>query len=120
MSQPTLAWEARNPISDDELNARMLGPKGDDRVGRFGQGVAVPAPTQIGRSGMRLGFDRNMPRLFLLVSTLFSLWMHNALAQPISVDPESIVPLPNKFDMEMPGPDVPPEIARFHGAWIGT
>ena len=35
-------------------------------------------------------------------------------------DPESIVPLPDKFDIELPAPDVPPGIARFHGAWIGT
>jgi len=45
---------------------------------------------------------------------------HNAQAQPLTVDPESIVPLPEKFDMETPAPDVPPEIARFQGAWIGT
>jgi hypothetical protein len=37
-----------------------------------------------------------------------------------SVDPESIIPLPDKFDMEIPAPDVPPEITRFLGAWIGT
>jgi hypothetical protein len=30
------------------------------------------------------------------------------------------VPLPNTFDIEMPAPGVPPEIARFYGAWIGT
>jgi dienelactone hydrolase len=46
--------------------------------------------------------------------------MHTAQAQPLTVDPESIVPLPKTFDMEAPAPDVPPEIARFHGAWIGT
>jgi hypothetical protein len=28
--------------------------------------------------------------------------------------------LPDKFDMESPAPDMPPEIARFEGAWIGT
>jgi hypothetical protein len=32
----------------------------------------------------------------------------------------SIVPLPDKFDMETPATGVPPEIARFQGAWIGT
>lgn len=47
-------------------------------------------------------------------------WMHNAQSQPLTVDPELIVPLPDKFDIEMPAPDVPPEIARFHGAWVGT
>lgn len=46
--------------------------------------------------------------------------MHSAHAQPLTVDPESIVPLPGKFDMEAPAPDVPPEMARFSGAWIGT
>jgi dienelactone hydrolase len=51
---------------------------------------------------------------------VFLMMMHNAQAQPLTVDPESIVPLPDKFDIEMPAPDVPPEIARFHGAWIGT
>jgi dienelactone hydrolase len=53
-------------------------------------------------------------------STLFLISMHNAQAQPLTVDPESVVPLPDKFDMETPAPDVPPEMARFHGAWIGT
>src|SRR5260370_1476322 len=61
-----------------------------------------------------------MRRLLIVFSTLFSIFMQNAQAQPLTVDPESIVPLPNKFDLEMPAPDVPPEIARFHSAWIGT
>jgi hypothetical protein len=52
--------------------------------------------------------------MVLLMSTI------NAQAQPLTVDPESIVPLPDKFDIETPSPDVPPEIARFQGAWIGT
>jgi dienelactone hydrolase len=51
---------------------------------------------------------------------VFLLAMHTAQAQPLTVDPESIVPLPKTFDMEAPDPDVPPEIARFHGVWIGT
>jgi dienelactone hydrolase len=63
---------------------------------------------------------KNMRRLLVVLSTLFVIFMQYAQAQPLTVDPESIVPLPNKFDMEMPAPDVPPEIARFHGAWIGT
>src|SRR6478735_573641 len=57
------------------------------------------------------------------LSALFSallLLAHAVQGQPLTVDPESIVPLPAKFDMETPAPDVPPEIARFHGAWIGT
>src|SRR5882757_6775766 len=61
-----------------------------------------------------------MRRLLSVFSTLFSIFMQSAQAQPLTVDPESIVPLPDKFDMEMPAPDVPPEIARFQGAWIGT
>jgi dienelactone hydrolase len=55
-----------------------------------------------------------------VLSTVFLMLMHSAQAQPLTVDPESIVPLPDKFDMEAPTPDVPPEIARFQGAWIGT
>jgi hypothetical protein len=34
-------------------------------------------------------------------------------AQSLTIDPESIVPLPDKFDMETPAPDVPPEMAAF-------
>ena len=45
---------------------------------------------------------------------------HGVQAQPLTVDPESIVPLPDRFQMVTPAPDVPPEIARFYGAWIGT
>jgi hypothetical protein len=62
-------------------------------------------------------------RLLLLsaiLSMAFGLLMHNAQAQALTVDPETIVPLPPKFDMERPASDVPPEIARFQGAWIGT
>src|SRR5882757_3669201 len=58
--------------------------------------------------------------LWLSFSMVLLMLMHSAQAQPLTVDPETIVPLPNKFDMEMPAPDVPPEIARFQGAWIGT
>jgi dienelactone hydrolase len=55
-----------------------------------------------------------------LVSALLLLGMCAAQAQPLTVDPESIVPLPKTLDMQSPAPDVPAEIARFHGAWIGT
>jgi dienelactone hydrolase len=61
-----------------------------------------------------------MLRLSAVFSPLLLIFMQIAEAQPLTVDPESIVPLPSKFDTEMPAPDVPPEIARFHGAWIGT
>lgn len=46
--------------------------------------------------------------------------MQSAPAQPLTIDPETVVPLPPRFDMEPPASDVPPEIARFQGAWIGT
>jgi dienelactone hydrolase len=55
-----------------------------------------------------------------IFSLLFLMLTHCAQGQPLTVDPESIVPLPDKFDMERPGPGVPPEIARFQGAWVGT
>ena len=61
-----------------------------------------------------------MRRSLTILSTVFLVLMHSAQAQPLTVDPESIVLLPEKFDMVAPAPDVPPEIARFHGAWIGT
>ena len=61
-----------------------------------------------------------MLRLLVIFSTLLLILMHDAQAQPLTVDPESIVPLPDKFEMEAPAPDVPPEMARFHGAWVGT
>jgi hypothetical protein len=54
------------------------------------------------------------------LSMVFLMLMHGAQAQPRTVDPESVVPLPDKFDMETSAPDVPPKMARFHGAWIGT
>jgi len=61
-----------------------------------------------------------MRGLLLVFSVLSSILTHDAQAQLATVDPESIVPLPCKFDMETPAPDVPPEMARFHGAWVGT
>jgi dienelactone hydrolase len=67
-----------------------------------------------------MGFGRNMPRVLIALSILFLISMHHAQAQPLTIDPESVVPLPDKLDIEMPAPDVPPEIARFHGAWVGS
>src|SRR5262245_4736320 len=61
-----------------------------------------------------------MRRPLAISLMVFLMSMLNAHTQPLTVDPESIVPLPDKFDMEAPAPDVPPEIARFQGAWIGT
>lgn len=54
-----------------------------------------------------------MPRLVIVVSMLVSILMLNAEAQPITVDPESIVPLPDTFDMEMPGPDGPTAVPNI-------
>ena len=45
---------------------------------------------------------------------------HCRYASSRFVDPELIVPLPDKFDMEAPSADVPADIARFQGAWIGN
>ncbi len=64
--------------------------------------------------------NRKMRRRLTVLSMVLLMSMHHAEAQPLTVDPESIVPLPDKFEMETPAPDVPPEIARFQGAWIGT
>jgi dienelactone hydrolase len=61
-----------------------------------------------------------MRSLLMLTVAVVMTWLSNAQAQSLTVDPESIVPLPDTFDMEQPAPDVPPGIARFQGAWIGT
>jgi hypothetical protein len=71
-------------------------------------------------AGFRLGLGWNMHNLLMVIVVVSMSWMHNAKAQSTTVDPESIVPLPDEFDMEMPEPDVSPDIARFQGAWIGT
>jgi dienelactone hydrolase len=63
-------------------------------------------------------FKRNV-RKFLMVIVMV-LIRSNAHAQPLTVDPESIVPLAGMFEMEAPAPDVSPEMARFYGAWVGT
>src|SRR5438552_12445816 len=78
--------------------------------------------TQTTRRGNRgaESCERNMRNLLTVIAVIFMSSMDVAQAQPVTVDPESIVPLPDKFDIEMPAPDVPPEIARFHGAWVGT
>lgn len=81
----------------------------------------IDAPPQGHRGvGSRWGLERSMRNLATVIVVVFMSWISNAQAQPLTVDPESILPLPNKFDMETPAPDVPPEIARFQGAWIGT
>jgi len=67
----------------------------------------------------RMGFAK-MRGLLAVFWTVLPMLMHGALAQQLTVDPESIVPLPDRLEMRQPAPDVPPDIARFGGAWIGT
>lgn len=69
---------------------------------------------------LRLSFERHMRVLLMVIVMVSMTWMQSAQGQPVTVDPEAIVPLPDKFDIEMPTPDVSPEVARFHGAWVGT
>ena len=57
-----------------------------------------------------------MRNLMTVFAVIFMSWMPNAQSQPLTVDPETVVPLPEKFDMETPGADVPHEMARFYGA----
>jgi hypothetical protein len=70
--------------------------------------------------GFGLGLERIMCNLLRVIAVIFMSWLSSAQAQSLTVDPETIVPLPDKFDMEVPGADVPPEMARFYGAWVGT
>jgi len=78
----------------------------------------IPPPA--GSRKIRQDFGQTMRRSLAILSMVFLMVMRDAQAQPLTIDPESIVPLPAKFDMEPPTPDVPPEMARFYGAWIGT
>ncbi|WP_257168498.1 dienelactone hydrolase family protein [Bradyrhizobium sp. SRS-191] len=55
-----------------------------------------------------------------LLAIMVAMMMHGAVALPLTVDPEAIVPLPPAFEIEPPAPDVPADMARFLGAWIGT
>ena len=61
-----------------------------------------------------------MRQVLMAIAVLIIGWLSNAQAQSLTVDPETIVPLPDSFDMEVPAPEVPPEMARFQGAWVGT
>jgi dienelactone hydrolase len=61
-----------------------------------------------------------MRRIRTIFAVIFTMVLCSATAGPLTVDPETIVPLPDTLGMQSPGPDVPPEIARFEGAWIGT
>src|SRR6187397_470369 len=51
------------------------------------------------------GLERNMRNLLMAIVVASMSWIHNAEAQSATVDPESIVPLPDKFEMETPAPD---------------
>src|SRR5262245_56450107 len=70
--------------------------------------------------GVPMHLERRMRGLPMAVAMIISVLTSSLQAQPLTVDPESVVPLPDRFDMEVPASDVPPEIARFQGAWIGT
>jgi hypothetical protein len=100
LTGPRLQWS-------DETSGGNAGKiaKGDDLVTSI-ERLCVP--------------EQQCARHLTILSVVLFMIMHDAQAQPLTIDPESIVPLPDKFDMEMPATDVPPEIARFHGAWIGT
>lgn len=41
-------------------------------------------------------------------------------AEAVGADPEAMVPLPGRLEMAAPAVEVPAEMARFQGAWIGT
>jgi hypothetical protein len=56
-----------------------------------------------------------MRNVSMAIVVVLMSWLSTAQAQSLTVDPESIVPLPGIFDMEMPSRDVPPETVRFHG-----
>ncbi|MFO1111993.1 MAG: alpha/beta hydrolase [Bradyrhizobium sp.] len=58
--------------------------------------------------------------LLVILAMVMLVMPASILAQPLTIDPESIVPLPDKFDMKPPSAEVPADIARFQGAWIGT
>lgn len=81
--------------------------------------ILASAPGVTDRA-LRLAFGRHMRSLLTVIVAVFMSGIHIARAQPLTVDPESIVPLPDKIDMETPASAVPPEIARFQGAWVGT
>jgi hypothetical protein len=65
-------------------------------------------------------FERGLRHFFMVFLVVLSGWTSDTQAQSLTVDPESIVPLPDKFDIEISASDVPPEMAHFLGAWIGT
>ena len=69
---------------------------------------------------MEFDWARMFGRWIAITTLMLASMMQSARAQPLTVDPETIVPLPPGFDMEVPASDVAPEIARFQGAWIGT
>jgi dienelactone hydrolase len=61
-----------------------------------------------------------MFQFLTIIQAVLVMLMTGVQAQPLTVDPESVVPLPQKLEMQTPAADVPLEIARFQGAWIGT
>jgi hypothetical protein len=61
-----------------------------------------------------------MFRFLMIVQTAWVMLMMGAQAQPLTVDPESVVPLPDRFELETPAADIAPAFVRFQGAWIGS
>jgi hypothetical protein len=63
-----------------------------------------------------------MRNLLTIFAAVFMSWMHNAQAQPLTVDPETIVPLPDKFDIETPALMCRPRLLAFRarGSEPGT
>ncbi len=45
-----------------------------------------------------------MRNLLMIIAVLLMSWLSNARAQSLTVDPETIVPPPDAFDMEAPAP----------------
>jgi dienelactone hydrolase len=61
-----------------------------------------------------------MRTLITIIAMASMSWAHDARAQSVANDPEAIVPLPDKLEVTAPAANVPAEVARFHGAWVGT
>jgi hypothetical protein len=62
-------------------------------------------PKAIGDARFQLSFGRNMCNFVTAIVMLFMIGMAYTHAQTATVDPESIVALPDKFGMETPSPD---------------
>jgi dienelactone hydrolase len=74
---------------------------------------------QVSTVKVTTGLSRVMWGLTIASAVVFMSCMQ-AQSRSGTDDPETIVPLPDKLDIEMPAANVPAEIARFHGGWVGT